>query len=186
MQSYFIITKKNSGNFRLKNLFQEYKTYLEESQISNDMEKKRHFVSELMQYATLYKQYIDCTLLDRDSNVEIKTNLQRLIVAIFSLDITTMIPYILYVLKNVYDVEEQDRIFKLLETYIVRCMICRVSTQSFNKLFASMITAGIQTATDLKDFLISRNTDVKMPSDIEVKDNFSCVRKTHYIPKGIL
>lgn len=186
LQSYFIITKKNSGNFKLKNLFQEYKTYLEENQISNDMEKKRHFVSELMQYATLYKQYIDCTLLDRDSDVEIKTNLQRLIVAIFSLDITTMIPYILYVLKNVHDVEEQDRIFKLLETYIVRCMICRVSTQSFNKLFASMITAGIQTAADLKDFLISRNTDVKMPSDIEVKDNFSCVRKTHYIPKGIL
>ena len=76
LQSYFIITKKNSGNFKLKNLFQEYKTYLEESQISNDMEKKRHFVSELMQYATLYKQYIDCTLLDRDSDVEIKTNLQ--------------------------------------------------------------------------------------------------------------
>ncbi|MBO7645333.1 MAG: DUF262 domain-containing protein [Alphaproteobacteria bacterium] len=47
LQSYFIILKKSSNKFKLKNLFQEYKTYLEENQITSDMEKKKEFVSEL-------------------------------------------------------------------------------------------------------------------------------------------
>lgn len=186
LQSYFIILKKSSNKFKLKNLFQEYKTYLEENQITSDMEKKKEFVSELIHYAALYKENIDYTLLDKDSETEIKTPLQRLIVAIFSLDITTMIPYILYILKNVSDPEEQNKMFKLLETYVVRCAICRVSFQSFNHLFSSIVNNEIKTAAELKDYLINRDAEIKMPSDSEVEENFTCERKTHYVPKSIL
>lgn len=186
LQSYFIILKKSSNKFKLKNLFQEYKTYLTENGITSDMGKKENFVSDLIRYADLYKKHIDITLLDKDSETEIKTQLQRLIVAIFSLDITTMIPYILYVLKNVSSEVEQNNIFKLLETYVVRCAICRISFQSFNRLFSAIVNNEIKTATELKDYLINRDAEIKMPSDLEVKDSFACERKTLYVPKSIL
>lgn len=186
LQSYFIILKKSSNKFKLKNLFQEYKAYLKENGITSDKRKKENFVSDLIRYASLYKENIDSTLLDKESEIEIKTPLQRLIIAIFSLDITTMIPYVLYILKNVLDPEEQDKMFTLLETYVVRCAICRVSFQSFNHLFSSIVNNEIKTVEELKDYLINRDADIKMPDDSEVIENFTCERKKHNVPTSIL
>lgn len=186
LQSFFIISKKNSSKFKLNNLFQEYKSYLDENGISRNKDKLTSFVSELMNYADLYKKHIDYTLLEADSDIEIKTPLQRLIVAIFSLDITTLVPYVLYVLKEVKDEAEQDAIFKFLETYVIRCFICKVTTKNYNNLFASLINNEIKTVDGLRSVLVDTTSDSRMPSDSEVRESFTRTRKAHYIPKTIL
>lgn len=186
LQSFFIISKKNSSKFKLHNLFYEYKSYLDENKIYKNKDKLTLFVSELMTYADLYQKHIDYTLLEADSDTEIKTPLQRLIVAIFSLDITTLLPYVLYVLKEVRDETEQNEIFKFLEAYVIRCVICNVTTKNYNNLFASLINNGIKTVEALRAALVDTTADSRMPSDSEVRECFARTRKAHYIPKTIL
>jgi len=89
------------------------------------------------------------------------------------------------VLKNA-KIEEQNDIFKFLETYIVRFFICRVSTKNYNNLFASLINNGVKTTAALKDILLNRDVEYRMPTDNEVKENFSRRQNTNYIPKCIL
>lgn len=187
LQSYFIILKKNSNNFKLENLFQEYKDFMSENNIIDDEQKKNKFIEDLMHYSELYKKHINSSLLDADNNVEIKTQIQRITVAIFSLDITTLIPYVLYVLKNVEDEEEQNKILKFIETYIIRCFICKLSNKGYNNLFASLINNEVTTLEKLKEILSERNTDYRMPTDSEVSEKIGIVRKnSNYIPKCIL
>ena len=47
--------------------------------------------------------------------------IERLNVVIFGLKTATMIPYVLYVAKNVLDDSEKNRIYGILESYIMRC-----------------------------------------------------------------
>lgn len=185
LQSYFIILKKNSDKFKLDNLFNEYKKYITDNNIISDITRKTQFIKDLMDYSVLYKTYIDASLLDEDNNIAIKTPIQRLIVAIFALDITTLIPYVLYVLKEVEN-DKQDEIFKFLETYVMRCFICKVGTKNYNNLFASFISSEIKDIDTLKIKLMDTTADYCMPSDNDVKSLFNIRRKAHYIPKCIL
>lgn len=185
LQSYFIILKKNSDKFKLEHLFQEYKKHMLDNNINDLSESKNKFIADLMKYADLYKNHIDSALLDEDSEIEVKTPVQRLTVAIFALDITTLIPYVLYVLKEVDDKAEQDNIFRFLETYIARCFICKVTTKNYNNLFASFINNDIKTLASLQEIL-NRDNDSRMPTDAEVKSEFNRRRNAHYIPKCIL
>ena len=64
---------------------------------------------------------------------------ERINVVIFGLKNTTMIPYILFVAKNVSDKVERNKIYGILESYIMRRMIVHASTKNYNNLFTSLI-----------------------------------------------
>lgn len=154
---------------RYEGLFSSYKEFVEKY-CGGD---KRKTVEEIKEYAELFQKYITpevCKSELSDSN-----RIERLNAIIFRLENTTLIPYVLFVLKNVKDEAEQNRIFDYLESYIMRRMVCRSNNKNYNQLFGDrLILNGILTKDDLKNY-IEKNDDDSingMPSDEMLRESF--------------
>lgn len=76
--------------------------------------------------------------------------IERMNVIIFGLKNTTLIPYILYIAKNVDDLSERQKIYSALESYLMRRMIVHAPTKNYNNLFLSLILNGVVDADSLK------------------------------------
>ena len=67
--------------------------------------------------------------------------IERMNVIIFGLQTTTLIPYVLYVERNVSDVNERNAIYGILEAYIMRRIVCHASTKNYRMACSFAITA---------------------------------------------
>lgn len=113
--------------------------------------------------------------------------IERMNVLIFGLKNTTLIPYVLYVSKNVSDPQELTRIFQILESYIMRRMVTRVSTKNYNRLFTLLIRNKVLDARSLlKKLKDSDETTTYLPMDNEVENGFQDSHLTNLQSRGIL
>jgi hypothetical protein len=91
-----------------------------------------------------------------------------------------VIPYVLYVLHEVKDVDEQNNIFTYLESYLVRRILSESNNKSYSELFAeSLIGNRITTASALQEYIKGKDADANlaMPSNGAIKLNISTRRK---------
>lgn len=63
---------------------------------------------------------------------------ERLNVVIFGLKTTTLIPYVLYLAKNISDTTALNKMYGILESYVMRRIVTRASTTNYTKLFLSL------------------------------------------------
>ena len=163
-------------------LFTNYKNFISKCGID-----KEELLKEVLSYAQLYKQYFSTSILSETLSAD--NYIDRINVLIYGLDGTTMIPYILYVLKNVVDAAERDKIFKYLESYIIRRLICRSSNNNYSDLFTeSLIGKEVLSCLDLQEYLSGKSeaTSLSMPHDNDVVDGFNKSILTNVRAKGIL
>ena len=116
-------------------------------------------------------------------------SIERLCVYIFGLDGTVIIPYVLYLLKNVTDETELQNMFRYLESYLMRRYICRSTNKSYSDLFSeSLIGNNIQTFQDLKAYIDEKDmeTALAMPSNITLKRAIHEDKMTNTRAHGIL
>lgn len=136
-------------------------------------------------YAEVFESTFDPTCCDR--NVSSAPSAERMNVLIFGLKNSTLIPYVLYVRKNVESSDEQAKIFATLESYIVRRMLVRATTKNYNRLFTSLILNEAKDAATLRTALAAdAEATTYMPSDPEVRAAFgeSCLYNLQ--SKGVL
>ena len=114
-------------------------------------------------------------------------SIERINVVIFGLKTTTLIPYILYVAKNVGDEDEKDKIFRFLESYIMRRMVTHATTKNYNNLFTSLILNQVLDADSLKTRL-SKGTDIStyLPNDDDLLLGFQQSKLSNLQTRGIL
>lgn len=159
------LTSVQKGRFRTAvDLFSQYKEFMALTQIDREQ-----LIDELVAYAKIYKDNISSNIIEEE--VENKYSLERINLIMFGLDTSTMIPYILYLIRNQPDVDERNRIAKILESYVMRRFICRASNDNYSDLFAfSLLTPQFLTADNLKEYLRSKESDssLRMPDDIEL------------------
>lgn len=101
----------------------------------------------------------------------------------------TLIPYVLYILREVKNNDDRNKIFDYLERYIIRRNLAGLSTKSYNALFTeNLIGSGIATPKALSDHINQRlsNTDLHMPSDQEVRDECKKPMKVNKRARTIL
>lgn len=112
---------------------------------------------------------------------------ERLNVVIFGLKNTTLIPYVLFVAKNVSESAERNKIYGILESYIMRRMVVRASTKNYNRLFTSLILNRVLDADTLLEKLnnISDSTTY-IPDDDELCDGFEKSKLVNVQSKGII
>ncbi len=112
---------------------------------------------------------------------------ERMNIVIFGLKNTTLIPYLLYIHKNVSDPNEINAICGLLEGYIMRRMIVHATTKNYNNLFTSLILNGVQDLESLRDRL-NAGTDATtyVPTDADVRNSFHTAKLVNSQTKGIL
>ena len=160
LQSYLLIQSDAHDKYLgLSSLFSNYKAFLK------DRGTKRHsFIDTLVKYARLYQDSINPNLLNEEIDQNSAT--ERLNVVVFGLNTTTVVPYILYILNEVDDKKEMDDIFRLLESYLMRRLVCKDTTKNYNNLFASFIRNKVNRYKTLKN-KIEKSEDVtnRFPND---------------------
>lgn len=145
---------------RTSNLFQSYKDFIARYCDGS----KDEVLGAMKAYAEVFESTFDPTCCDR--NVSSAPSAERMNVLIFGLKNSTLIPYVLYVRKNVESSDEQAKIFATLESYIVRRMLVRATTKNYNRLFTSLILNEAKDAAALRTALAAdAEATTYMPSD---------------------
>lgn len=115
------------------------------------------------------------------------SGIERINIILFGLKTTTLIPYILYVAKNVPDLNERNKIYGILESYIMRRMVVHASTQNYNNLFTSLILNQVLDAQSLKERLYkSMDATTYVPDDEALLLGFQSAKLVNLQSKGIL
>jgi len=127
----FLIIERQS-DIKLEKLFKEYKDWIGNLD-SND---KRAFLQRLKEYADIYSKFPEGTELNE---FKFSDTRKRFFHVIESLNISTVYPLILYVYKKSNSESETDKCLSIIESYLIRRNICRLTTKNYNNLFLSII-----------------------------------------------
>jgi uncharacterized protein with ParB-like and HNH nuclease domain len=166
---YLII--KTGREIQLESLFKEYKAWL----TGKSVEDKTTFLKELGEYAEIYSSYPR----EPDLNqIQFREDEKRFFHVIENLMVTTIYPLVLYIYKNVENQQVRTDILKILESYLVRRNVCRLTTKNYNLLF-------IQTLKEIRDRkaqltpqvlteILKKYTDLtnRMPADSDFVNAF--------------
>jgi uncharacterized protein with ParB-like and HNH nuclease domain len=172
--------KKKLSKF--SNLFENYKEFMKIYNID-----KISLIQEIKEYAILYKDNIDFTVIDTELTDEY--GIERINTLIFGLDYTVIIPFVLYVLHNTKDNKEgQKDIFMYLESYLMRRMISKSTNKSYSNLFSEELISNEITSKEKFQNLINNKTDKNnsMPSDEVVKQGFLNSKIVNKQTRGII
>ena len=134
---------------------------------------KQTLANEIIEYAKLYKKYLNKKNLD--VRIPITSGIERVACIAMTKD-STITPYLLYVLKNVNGLQEQNKMFEFLETYLVRRMVAlpvnanKMATEFYTE---QLVAKQIDSCDKLKQYImnISEDKNMHMPSDTEIATN---------------
>ena len=115
------------------------------------------------------------------------SGIERINVILFGLKNTTLIPYILYVSKNVTNQNELNKIYGVLEGYIMRRLVVHATTKNYNNLFTSLILNGVLDAQTLKERL-NKGSDATtyVPTNEDLLNGFQESKLINLQTRGIL
>lgn len=150
---------------KISKLFISYKKFIANYYAGREFE----FVKELTEYANIYRESLNPDIVEQSLTCE--PGLDRINFIIFATDGTTLIPFVMSILKKVSDEDERKAIFEYLEAYIVRRMICKRSTKNYSDLFSeALINANITSAQQLIDYINEKDASnaLAMPNNAEL------------------
>ena len=167
---------------KVEQLFESYKKFIKDY-LNND---KKSILSEIKDYALLFQENFDYDIIESD--LTNNSGIERINAIIFGLDTSTLIPYVLYVLKNVSNDNNRNELFDFLETYIMRRMVAHANTKNYNQLFTDrLINNEILSKSKFLEFLEGQADKVNfLPSDDELKIGFESSYLINKQSAGIL
>jgi len=144
--------------------FEKFRNLINKFNIS-----KEDAVKDIVKYAQIYLDIFKPETLD-EVCVQYQ-GIERLAYLMFMQDTWTMTPYILYLIRNVANENERNRIFGYLENYLIRRIICKSKNNNYSDMFSeNLIGQQIDTLDAFKAYV--NDTDNRgallMPSDEEV------------------
>lgn len=135
---------------RSEGLFNNYKDLIGTYNLN-----KRDMIYDILEYALIYHDNINPNIAKGD--IPGTPGIERINFLIFVLEYTAIVPYILYLLKNVSDIEERNAMFGYIESYIIRRLICKSDNKNYSDLFSeNLILRQINTLELLKDYIENR------------------------------
>lgn len=148
-------------------LFESYKKLIKEYNID-----KKKLLVEINEYAILFKINFDYSII----NEELTSNygIERINAIIFGLETSTLISYVLFILKNITSEKERNELFEFIESYVMRRMVVKATTKNYNQLFTDrLISNKIVSKKQLQEYLNKRIDKINyLPNDTELKDGF--------------
>lgn len=153
---------------KVEHLFESYKSFIK-NYLGND---KKAILTEIKDYALIFQENFDFDTIENELTDQ--SGIERINAIIFGLDTSTLIPYVLYVLKNVSNDTDRNELFDFLETYILRRMVVHANTKNYNQLFTDrLINNEILSKKQFLEFLEGQADKVNfLPSDEELKQGF--------------
>jgi uncharacterized protein with ParB-like and HNH nuclease domain len=166
---------------KVETLFDSYKNLIKNYGI-----EKKELLVEIKEYAELFRESFDSEVVNRELTAEY--GIERINAIIFGLDTTTLIPYVLYILKNVKDQQQQADLFEFLESYIMRRMVVNATTKNYNQLFTDrLISNQILSKDQFQEFLSNQDDRIiYLPNNKELKRGFDEVVLINKQAAGII
>jgi uncharacterized protein with ParB-like and HNH nuclease domain len=182
---YCYLLIENEKDVSLEHLFKNYKEWLS----TKTFEEKKHFLLTLKSYADVYSNLPTGTELN---NMHYNDNEKRFFHVIENLNITTIYPLVLFIYNNVDDLIEREKCLTLLESYLVRRAVCRLTTKNYNNLFISLIKqlknkGEMSVPEKLSEILHEYKEDTaKFPTDEDFENGFADSKLSNQHAKEIL
>lgn len=153
---------------KFERLFESYKTFIK-VKCHDDRIK---ILREIREYAVVFRNAISRNALQNELPPE--AGIERINAVIFAFDTTTLIPYVLYIEKNVPDIAVRNDLYDALEAYIVRRIVTRQTTKNYNHLFSERLILNHILSKDALIAYMAESDDVnnRMPTDEEVVKAF--------------
>ncbi len=172
---------KDRGEFsRLENLFSSYKKL-----ITDYGYEKKNMLEEIKDHANVFRSHVSNEVVK--SGLRGSPSMERINAIIFDLGTTTLIPYILFILKNTKDDERRNNLFHAIESFVMRRLVVRASNRGYNSLFLRMIGERILTVENFYKFVNELAGTVNaMPDDTELKKGFDDSKLVNKTALGIL
>ena len=112
---------------KVESLFESYKSLIKNYGLS-----KTEVLKEIQEYAALFKRFIDPKIIEGEISSDYGD--ERINAIIFGLDTSTLIPYVLYILRNIDSDEERNSLFQIIEAFITRRMVCHETTKKLQSI----------------------------------------------------
>ena len=146
---------------------------------------KNVVLDQLKEYAVCFMKTFRPEICDM--SISRSYGIERINIIIFGLKTSTLIPYVLYIAKNVCELEKRNEMYRILESYIMRRMIAHTSTKNYNNVFTSLILNAALDSNSLMEKLGNSNdVTTYIPNDIEVNKGFHDYRFVNLQSRGII
>lgn len=168
LYSYLVILKETG--VKMESLFKEFKEHLKYKTDKELIE----FAKEIKSFAEVYQKMPDGENLAEISFLEHE---KRFFHIIREFEITTIFPLILYIYKKVSDLAERNKILNVLESYLTRRTLCKLTTKNYNNLFMSLLSLVKKmdsiTSDKIKvELLKYTEATNRFPNDEEFEESF--------------
>jgi len=177
------LTLKTNFISKKENVYEDFKRYVHNESITEE-----NILNDLLHYSKYYSWFLDYN----SEYDEINNYLEQ----ISQIKSTVTYPALLYLFdicfdKNEINVEDLGKILKTIMTFIVRRIICNLSTNALNKIFASFKNDVSKNEkkfyTDkIVDVLANKSGEGHFPRDIEFKNSFQAFDFTNSRNKDII
>lgn len=166
LQSFLQSQEGVKDDLRIEHLFKEFQTHLRVMTVPRET-----LIKDLSTNARRFRDHIRAEVVDEVLDVD--NAVDRLNLVIFGLNTTTVLPYVLAVLNEVGSSQERSKVLRLIETFLIRRLICRETTKNYNNLFTSFVRQKLDTHDKLLARLVgSSDPTTRMPSDDAVRKGF--------------
>lgn len=131
---------------------------------------KQLLAKEILEYAKLFKDNLNEDILD--TRIPQHAGIKRISCIINTTKNYVVLPYVLYVLHEVADEAERNKIFDYLETYLVRRIITKNPNKDYFGLFSEYLICQKTVTYDALKAYIEDKDDSKnlaMPSDARIR-----------------
>lgn len=138
---------------KLKSLADKYKLFFNEIKIKENKENRENFLNSMKKYAEIY--YENINLKATEGTLNFSSALDRFNYLMSSLNITSPLPYILWIFKTIKFNDEREKIIFQLENYLMRRALCKEKYSDYPKIFHSFIhKLNISSCKDLNKYLL--------------------------------
>lgn len=165
---YCFLIVETVKEVRLDRLYKSYQSYVD--QLVTPQQRKG-FLDRLRTYAELYRRFPDENRLAQFKHGDAE---ERAFYTFDNLSISTVYPLLLFLYSELKDSrEEAIRCASLIESYVVRRMLCRLTSKNYNKFFISVVRGLKQRGATYQNLGIelkgSEEDTVKFPSDKDIE-----------------
>ncbi|MDH5183944.1 MAG: DUF262 domain-containing protein, partial [Gammaproteobacteria bacterium] len=152
---------------KVENLFESYKRFIRDYKLNRIV-----ILEEIKEYSILFKNNFDSEVINNELTAE--NGIERINAIIFGLETSTLIPYTLFILKNIQDENQRNNLFSFIESYVMKRMIVKATTKNYNQLFTDrLISNKVLSKEKFIKYLESKNDKVNyLPNNTELKLGF--------------
>lgn len=165
---YLII--ETGKDVRIEKLFMQYKNHLK----NKDKEYKKEFLGRLKECALIYNNFPTKKQFNEIAFTEVE---KRVFHVIENIEVTTVYPLLLTIYQKVEDATERNKILSILESYLVRRMMVRLTVKNYNRLFIQIINdfkndQNISAKSFAEKLMSYKDETNRFPNDDEFKESF--------------